>query len=558
MITFKNFLTILLAVLFGSVAAFGQLTDRNDRQNSSSSQQQSQNIMSQLPAGRIIQDGPVDPAEYVVGPGDIFTVSIWAAQPLMFQVPVTPEGSVVIPTVAEVHIAGETLENAKKMVLAEIRKKYVTGSASFTLLTPRSFTVTVIGTVLNEGTVVVQSTQRVDAALRLANDVEKHSALNWVDVTDKKQVMSIQKKLSNGSRRNIIIQRRNGDRITADIHKYIATSDARYNPLLLDGDVIIVPPKSVGKNEVGIYGAVRKEGNYEFVSGDSVALLLRMGGGLTSLSDGGKATLHRISENGNPITIDIDVSSILEGRSPDVSLHSGDRLIVKSLIQRETGGIVTIEGEVARSGSYPIIHDSTTLSQVISMAGGFTKFAGLNGARIINESARNEFTDIEFREYMRGRTTAEDTAFIRNELTIKSLASTTPADFVALFEKHDLSKDVKLADGDKIIIPRKSNSVYVFGEVRQPGSVSYQPGMDVEYYLTRAGGTTEHAETGDMRVIKAGSRQWLTPSETVVGEGDYIFVPKEPFRPFTYYLTVYSQVFGIVGTIATLFLLISQ
>ncbi len=165
----KNMFTLLLAVLISTGAAFGQLTDRNDRQNnSSSSQQQSQNIMSQLPAGKIIQDGPVDPKEYIVGPGDIFSVSIWSAQPLMFQVPVTPEGSVIIPTVAEVNVSGRTLDNAKRMVLSEIKKKYIFGTASFTLLTPRSFTVTVLGSVLNEGTVIVQSTHRIDGKRRTA------------------------------------------------------------------------------------------------------------------------------------------------------------------------------------------------------------------------------------------------------------------------------------------------------------------------------------------------------------------------------------------------------
>ncbi|MHB1050442.1 MAG: polysaccharide biosynthesis/export family protein [Bacteroidota bacterium] len=557
--TYKNIITLLLAIVFGAGAVFGQLKDRNDRQDqSSSSQQQSQNIMSQLPAGKIIQDGPVDPKEYIVGPGDIFTVSVWTAQPLMFQVPVTPEGTVIIPTVAEVNISGKTLESAKKLVLNEIRKKYISGTASFTLLTPRAFTVTVLGAVLNEGTVIVQSTQRIDAAILLSNDVQQYTAKNGINTSDPKSVKEVQKKLAAGSRRNIVINRKNGTVIRADIEKYLATLETQHNPLLLDGDIIIVQPKNIEQDYVGIYGAVSKEGNYEFVDGDSISAMIRMAGGLTTAAEGGKAILYRTALGGEQQNIELDILSILERRSVDVSLQRGDRVIVKSRTQLEQGGVVTVEGEVVTPGSYPIVRDSTTLRQVITMAGGFTKYAGLSGARIFKDVSGKETGVMEYRELLRGRTTAEDTAFVRNELMIKSMTEMTQADFVAIFEKNEIEKDVKLKDGDKIYVPAKSNAVYVFGEVKIPGSVPFVPGKDVDYYLSLSGGVTEHGETDDMRVIKASTKQWLIPGETAIEEGDYIFVPKEPFRPFTYYLTVYSQVFGIVGTIATLFLLTTQ
>ena len=59
-------------------------------------QQTSQNIK------MAVMDGPVDPKEYIVGPGDIYSVNIWISPPLSLQLPITPEGSVIIPTVGEV------------------------------------------------------------------------------------------------------------------------------------------------------------------------------------------------------------------------------------------------------------------------------------------------------------------------------------------------------------------------------------------------------------------------------------------------------------------------
>ena len=96
-------------------SATAQLRDRDEEEKTSAKIPQFS-----APTAAFIMDGPVDPKEYIVGPGDIFSVSIWSAVPLNFQVPVTPEGSVVIPTVNEVMISGKTLEEAKKLVLAEI------------------------------------------------------------------------------------------------------------------------------------------------------------------------------------------------------------------------------------------------------------------------------------------------------------------------------------------------------------------------------------------------------------------------------------------------------
>ena len=81
---------------------------------------------------------------------------------------------------------------------------------------------------------------------------------------------------------------------------------------------------------------------------------------------------------------------------------------------------------------------------------------------------------------------------------------------------------------------------------------------DCNYYIKQAGGVTGDGIHGDIRIIKAGSRQWLSTSETTIEDGDYVWVPKEPYRPFGYYMQVYSQIFSIVGTIATLVVLMVQ
>lgn len=555
-----NILRKFVILSFFSVAVIvGQTLEKNERQSNATAQSNSQSLTSQLPAGTIIQDGPVDPLEYIIGPGDVFSVSIWSAVPLMFQIPVTPEGTVVIPTVSEVRIAGMTLDSAKKNVLAEIRRKYITGTASFTLFFPRSFTVTVLGAVLNEGTVVVKSTQRIDAAVKLANDLRLFREQNIVSEKDPKNMADLQKKMNSASSRNIVIHRKNGSIVKADIAKYLASLNTLYNPLLLDGDVIVVAPRNIEKDYVGIYGAVTKEGNYEFVEGDSLSGLLRIAGGVTPMADLHNAILYRSSPDGKQEKMNIDLSLVSQKSAADIVLQRGDRLSVPSKAFLNQGGTVIVEGEVKTPGSFPILRDSTTLSQVIAMAGGFTKFASMNASKILRmkDVSQIESDSIKLK---RGLASLEDQDYLKKEIDIRSIASQVNVDFSALFEKGEKTKDITLLDGDRIIISSKTNSVYVFGEVRNPGFVRVQNGKekDIDFYIALAGGTTEHAEKDDIRIIKASTKQWLTPDETTIEEGDYLWIPKEPFRPFDYYLNVYSQLFGIVGTIVSLIIIVSR
>jgi len=510
----------------------------------------------QLPEKIAVQDGPVDPKEYVVGPGDVFNVSIWAATPLIFQVPVTPEGTVVIPTVNEVNIAGMTLDSARKIVLTEIRKKYISGNATFTLYVPRKFTVTISGVVLSEGKYIVQATQRVDALLQLANDLTSYNERSNSPL-DAKAKLEVNIKLSSYSKRHIKIFRKNGNVVNADFEKYYATQNPSCNPLLQDGDVIIVPQSNAAKDFIGVYGGVAKEGTYEFVEDDSLTTLIAIAGGLASYADPRNTVIARNSHEGMQIQIPVDLTQIFAKQSPDILLQNGDRIIVGKKNSIDHGGAVSIEGEVIRPGSYPIIQDSTMLSEAIEKAGGFTEYASLNGA-VIMHSLEGTLHEKKSQELLRrGLSTAEDTTYFNTEQLLKSRNEMTSVDFVELFEKKDKSKDVKLRDGDKIIVPRKKNAVYVFGEVKNPGYVQFAAGKTYSDYIATAGGFTDNAQTGDIKIVKAGSKQWLDPSDTEIQEGDYVWVPKKPYRTTSYYLTAYSQAFAILASITTVFYLIT-
>jgi protein involved in polysaccharide export with SLBB domain len=130
--------------------------------------------------------------------------------------------------------------------------------------------------------------------------------------------------------------------------------------------------------------------------------------------------------------------------------------------------------------------------------------------------------------------------------------------FIDLFEKKDASKDVILQNGDWVRIPMVQKTVYVFGQVILPGNVPFMKDEGYKYYIKKAGGYTDNARSGDVMVIKRASRQWLSPSETEVEQGDYIWVPKEQERPSTYYWNIIGQLASIISVAVSIVLLTIQ
>ena len=59
-------------------------------------------------------------------------------------------------------------------------------------------------------------------------------------------------------------------------------------------------------------------------------------------------------------------------------------------------------------------------------------------------------------------------------------------------------------------------------------------------------------------IIKRATRQWLSPKETKIEEGDYVWVPKEPQRTFAYYMNIFNQTAAVITAAVSLVLLAIQ
>jgi len=509
---------------------------------------------SQLEFKGIPTDGPVNPDEYHIGPGDGLVLNVWSSAPEEHQLTVTPEGYLLIHAVGAVDVKNSTLSEARANVIGLVARKYANAVITLTLVNPRKLSVEISGQVMNEGTLEAYSVQRVSALIEQANTLPPTQLTKRFYDKDKQDLRR------SASERFIMVRHLDGSTQRVDLVKYRITGSGTQNPYLREGDLVFVPSRSDKNNLIGVFGGVARNMSCEYVQGDSVTDLAQLGLAIIPRAMPEDATLARQSPDGIRMdTMHINLRAIVERRQPNIALLPGDRLVVPETRELRSGSFVSVEGEVDRPGKYPITRQDTKLSSVIHAAGGFTKDAYLPAATVFRSKGPAADNDRLFEEerLLSGRSSlASDSAYFLAETSLRLQGEIVSVSFPRLFVQGDTAEDVTLREYDRIMVPARTRTVYVFGEVKQPGHIPYAEGRSAGYYVDEAGGCSDDARSGDVKVIKRTTRTWLDPSETTVEDGDYIFVPKVVRYPFAYYLTTITQAAGIIASLATVILVV--
>ena len=98
-------------------------------------------------------------------------------------------------------------------------------------------------------------------------------------------------------------------------------------------------------------------------------------------------------------------------------------------------------------------------------------------------------------------------------------------------ESGVLSQNVALRDGDTVFVPRAA-TVYVFGQVKNPGGYGIQENTTVLQALSLAGGINEHGAMNRIKVVrveKGQKRELKVKLTEMVRPGDTIIVPQRFF-----------------------------
>lgn len=418
--------------------------------------------------------------------------------------------------------------------------------------------------------------ERVDQFItRMYNEARSNALKN---ITDPELLLKISEKLNQFTLRDVIIKSASGAIAKIDLQKFRIDGDFKNNPYLKNDDVIIFPVADMKRNFFTVTGAVNNPGKFYFVEGDKLSDAIELALGINKAYENvTKAEIDRLSYDGQKMN-----STIVDINS-NVPLSRGDRIIVLADETQKRDFSVSVTGEVNRPGKIPITKDSTTLKEVIEKAGGFTATASLRNSRLFSGSslpailekeygiALKNFSDytskqaqdnfLNYENILMSRMsnlTEQDTSYFLMENQLRVLSSGGSVDFTKLNDSSSEASKYIVKDGDVIIVPQKAGAVYVFGQVPHPGRIDFVKGKNYNYYIREAGGLGDYADN-DIMVIKASSREWVSAKDDVViDDGDYIWVPKSPQRSFQYYLKETTNYLTIIGSIATIILLLIQ
>ena len=452
--------------------------------------------------GRNLQilPGPVAPEIYRLGPGDILLLNLWGRVSRSVPIEVSPEGTIMVPEVGTVRVAGRTLEAVSGEVLALLSTRYRGVSMDVRLARPRSFRVYLTGELRHLGPAEANGTQR-------AADVLLPHILSY-----------------GASSRRIEVRHHDGTVELADLDLFLQIGDDSFNPWLRDGDVIQVPTAT---EFVWAQGAVARPGRYELGVRDSLRTLLRLAGGPLPAAELGRVLLIRFKNAFLPESLWFNLEDVYARRF-NPPLEDGERCYVYYVPRYHEQHEVAVLGEVQRPGVYPIREARTRLSHVITSAGGFQSSADLSAIRVHRRSPATGEKDPELDRLLRlsrNDLTATEYEVLRTKLA--GLREVYRVDWTRLQSDKDL--DLLLRHGDTVRVERLLSSIRVDGEVRRPGIITYVPGQRVEDYVAQAGGFTNRAWRGKVRVTRAVTGQTLLARNVrTLDPGDFVWVPEKP------------------------------
>lgn len=262
---------------------------------------------------------------------------------------------------------------------------------------------------------------------------------------------------------------------------------------------------------VSVLGSVSRPDTYPYAENMTVEdLLVAAGGLLESASTANVAITRRIKDpkslNVNDqlfetFTVNVNDSlSVDDGK--EFVLEPFDQVYVRRSPVYITQSSVTVTGEVAFGGNYPLSHRNMRISEVIAAAGNVTPGAFVEGAYLLRRMTDEERIQ---NQALHDMITAQANSGSRDSLNMAGveIQSVYPVgiNLEAALNNPGSDADIVLRDGDVVSVPLYNGTVRVMGAVLYPNSVTFTEGKKMKYYVDAAGGFDTRARKNKAFVI---------------------------------------------------------
>ena len=380
------------------------------------------------------------PKNYILGPGDELTVSIFGSSYFQQTFNVSESGILNLGAkFGRLKIRGMVYSNVEKLVRARFSKGFNFSKNTFDLSLSygRNISVNIIGEVNNPGTYSLNAWNNAFHALVVAGGPSELGSLRNVSVYRDGEVIEV-----------------------IDFYQFFNNPKKSKIPFLKDGDFLMVPTIS---NLVSTGGEFNRIMTFEILRNETVSDLINFSSGFSANAYGKKIQVFRSNDDEKRI-IDVELKDF-----SSLILNDGDSVFA-NVKKGKLENLVTISGALAQPGDYGYL-EGMTLRDLINLAGGIV--------------GRNTDKEISLSRLM-------PSGFYR--IIRKSLSNEDALDM-----KLSILDNVFI--GFKSLDTRQM-VVSVFGAVKTPGQFIYSKGMTLEDAIKRSGGLELYSDNNRIEITR--------------------------------------------------------
>ncbi|MDA8673826.1 SLBB domain-containing protein [Gammaproteobacteria bacterium] len=414
-------------------------------------------------------------SSYVLDFGDTLEIQLVGQQNSIDEFAIKRDGSINISEIGKLSVAGLTLESASSLIKNKISNAYIGIEAFVTLVNIRDIQVLITGNAYNPGIYTLNGNSNLLHALSMAGGINDKGSYRKIDLIRNDEVVS-----------------------SIDLYDIFIHGKSGFGQRLRSGDSILIKPV----NElIALTGAVKRPGVYELTSDEDYSHLFAYGNGFSASANTNTLRVERLNKEEVEF---INISELKDLSS--IKPVAGDRLNVRSYIRKS----VTITGAVKTPGTYIVARDDT-LSSLIEKAEGYIDDAYPFGGILNNKRAAEinaEAVDKLYSSYVQKLISkgdalfaSESLPFILAELKKSTISGRVMAEFDLDVIRSKPQLDTNLNDGDIVIIPSKTQQIYIYGEINNPGTSRYIPGQSIQKYLESSGGVLDSADNKNIYVV---------------------------------------------------------
>ncbi|WP_102798359.1 polysaccharide biosynthesis/export family protein [Bowmanella denitrificans] len=449
--------------------------------------------------------------DYKISPGDKVSIWLWGAVNFAEVLTVDNQGNLFVPEVGPVHVLDLPAGSLNKTVTDKIKAVYVNNvNVYVNLLNATPVSVFVTGPVIRPGKYAGLASDSVLSYLQRAGGIDP----------------------VRGSYREISLLRDDKVILSFDLYHFLRDGKLANVPFK-DNDVLLVGQQGPS---VVVDGAARYPFTFELKDKSSMGSELSYyARPLTKASHVG---IIGNREDG-PLSVYLPIRDF-----DSFSIQDGDRVLFNDDLRAD---VISIKVSGSYLGpSYYAVKRDTRLMELLSYIQVDKEQANLGSIYLRRKSvaaAQKRMIDESLQRLERSVFTAPTSS--TGEAGIRAEEAKLVANFVqrarqikplgkVVVSGDGNTANIRLEEGDEVVIPQKSDLVNIAGEVLLPQAVVHNPSASISDYIVWAGGFTERAEPDRIAVVHAnglttfmdiGEGSWYSGTQLKqISPGDEIIV----------------------------------